>query len=248
MELLKSAKFAIAGVLIVAGITATSVFTIMGIDTMLSQQTPKDPFFTLKDKPPFRVKEMGTGPTVTDLHPLIALYRKNLSGEWIFHCSAMVVTNSYALTASHCLRDESGELTTEEIQVRTAELSLKNSLIVKAASMNPRADLGIVLGDFSQFQKALVARRGFWNHDGPYVNCGFPYGETPPVCIPFVPVTNHFFMIKGAGQLYPGMSGGPVIDTTMNEVVGLNLLADDGFVAVAPMIGFLGALQLELEN
>jgi len=249
MKYMKALNLSVLGFLMVVAITATAVLTIVGVEMALNYQKPKDPFLTLKDKPPFRAKELGTGPNVTELLPLIALYRKNVSGEWTFYCSAVVATNSYALTASHCLLNpETGEMTTEEIQVRTIELSMKNALIVKAASINRRADLGIVLGDFSNFKKVLVARRGFFGHKGPYVACGFPYGEAPPACIPFVPVINHFFMIKGIGHLYPGMSGGPVIDATTNEVVGLNILADDGFVAVAPMIGFLGALELELEN
>lgn len=220
-----------------------------GVEYALYYESPHDPLMTLKDKPKFKISEMNTSPGDNALKPVIAIYRKNLSGEWTYYCTAFVVTNAYALTASHCLMDgKTGELATDELQIRNIDLKPTNTITAKAASINSRADVGVVLGDFSAYKKLNIVRQGFFGHKGPYVSCGFPYGETPPLCIPFIPITNYFFKVKGHGALFPGMSGGPVIDVPTNDVVGLNLLAENEFVAVAPMIGIVGALQLELEE
>jgi hypothetical protein len=237
----------LVALMVIVGLTMIVKSTCVLIDQIAEIEVPVEGTFTMEKMPPFKASEMGTEPKKAK-NGMIAIYRKDDKGKWQFNCTAFVVTNVYAMTAGHCLNDhKTGYLTKEAIQVRLLDLK-ETTMIVHAASMNITADIGIVTGDFRQFQKNYINRDGFFGLKGPFVTCGFPYGDSPPQCIPFVPQSNYRFAIKGQGFVYPGMSGGPTYDVTTHMVVGINAAAGDGFVLVAPMIGFLGALELKLDK
>lgn len=181
--------------------------------------------------------------------PLIAMYRPDpISGKITFYCTGFVISDKLALTAGHCLKDKQDQrLTKDDIQIKDV---VQNDVgIARAGAINTRADMGVVVGDFSSFNKLKLSLSpgGFYFARGPYMACGFPWGAFPGVCLPFQPVSNYLFQIKGTGELYPGMSGGPVIDQYTGLVVAINTAVTDGFVIVAPTVGILGALELEVK-
>lgn len=198
--------------------------------------------------PPFVISDydnQAIGPSLRS--PIIGIYRKDENGKMQFHCTAFVVSNRYAITASHCLVDESWRIVRDKNYIH--DVTLKNTgIIAKAASINTRADLGAMIGDFSSFHKLkMETTYGMLKLSGPFFTCGFPWGATPPVCNGFRPQAPYYDKIKGLGFMTPGMSGGPVIDSATGMVGAVNVEVHDGDIAVAPVIGIFGALEIPVK-
>jgi S1-C subfamily serine protease len=162
-------------------------------------------------------------------------------------CSAAVIKDNIALTASHCVAHANmfGEMEVHKISVISL-LNVDNKNIKVKASVvgfNPRADYAVITGDFRKFKKLKY-------NDSPaadilfnkynLIACGFPYGVYVPACYPFSNPQKAFDVIKGKGQLYAGMSGGPVIDLATGTIYAVNSAVMDGFVVIAPIVNILG--------
>ena len=88
-----------------------------------------------------------------------------------------------------------------------------------------------------------------------FVSCGYPYGQREIVCPKFVMdhvVQGFKFSGKSPSMIFPGMSGGPVIDITSGQAIAVNYAsvpksdADmEAVPTVSPLIGFLGAFHIE---
>ena len=183
----------------------------------------------------------GTMPKNQSLAPIVKLADEK--GK--FFCSAFIIDANYAMTAAHCLDDESGHLRKKEIQIQSADGKIL--LKAKAAAMNRSMDVGLVMGDFSNFKvlpvdfvepEALIV-------NAPSMACGFPFGARIMTCSPFIPNGVQGFHISGIGQLVPGMSGGPVVNLATKNVIGINSAAGSGAVLVATPIGALAAFGIE---
>jgi hypothetical protein len=157
-------------------------------------------------------------------------------------CSATVISDTQILTAAHCLPQ----------QVEVTVLSLPNAkgkittLKAMAYKANFRADYAIIKGSFKRFSKMkiMINPRGdiFYSNYN-MVACGFAYGITD-ACFPLMGKPMKFIdQIKVVGQLYAGMSGGPVIDLNTGTVVAVNTAATDGFVIISPLIGLQDLLE-----
>lgn len=183
-------------------------------------------------------------------NPIIGLYREdhNNNDKMQFHCSAFVISNLYAVTASHCVVDAYGFMTKDSIHIYDADLK-DTGLIAVAASMDRRADLAVIMGNFAGFHKLKMDHvTGLMRLPGPFATCGFPWGSTPPLCNLFKPMGPFYEHVKGMGFLLPGMSGGPVIDMNSGMVGAINMALGDGFVIVAPVTGIFGALEIEVRE
>ncbi len=82
------------------------------------------------------------------------------------------------------------------------------------------------------------------------MTCGYPLGQTPLVCTPALVVAPIDSSIMAKGEMYPGMSGGPVIDPTSRQVIGLNTgtygdTKQPGTIIISPLMGILGAFGIE---
>jgi hypothetical protein len=181
--------------------------------------------------------------TTPKLQPIVQLYR---NGQ--FYCTAFVIGNNYALTASHCLVNEDWDGKTDD----AIEIRLDNKptgVVGKAAATDFRRDLGLISGDFRKFDIMPL------DNDDPglapdLITCGFPGGNKHVLCTHFIPEVNDLFSIKGEGFLQPGMSGGPVINPQINAVVGIGIVsypADEsgGGVGIASTCGILGDFGIE---
>jgi len=181
-------------------------------------------------------------------YPIVKLARER-DGEVKFFCSGYVADKHYIITAAHCLGDKFGSLKEGNVEIWNAN----NEKLADAtpAGMNNRVDYGILHGDFSKF-KTITSEfyaDGFNNPFATYVSCGYPYGQRRITCVNFRPkgptISGMGFSRLGTSTMLPGMSGGPVINKTANTVVAVNSAGHPRGVIVAPLMGLLGAFDIE---
>lgn len=158
-----------------------------------------------------------------------------------FFCSGVVISDRLAATANHCVD-------------RTMMFGPQS--FVKAISIRPpngkdvgisasvvggfsRSDTALITGDFSGFKKQgiitdvrLDINLLLANHI-PLITCGYPWGDRL-YCNPVVKRSRNNFAIIAEGNLYPGMSGGPVMLAETGEVVALNTAVADGNIIISP--------------
>jgi V8-like Glu-specific endopeptidase len=158
-----------------------------------------------------------------------AIIRIYTEGRYI--CTGTVISNTYVLTAAHCLkffmeiRPESGE-----------DLHIYGI----ASYRNYQTDIAVVQGDFSNFKKARLASSiTEWDSElnsSPLKSCGHPYGGEL-WCPIWSNTGTDLFMLKGYGyKFYPGMSGGPVLSSSGTIVGVISAVGENSLTLVAPTI------------
>jgi hypothetical protein len=168
----------------------------------------------------------------------------NSKGQHI--CSAFVVSNRYAITAAHCLDEASGILTRKKFKVFDIERK-DTGIEVEAVGLVNRMDMGLVMGDFSGFKKLSLDSppKGFLGRESSvFAACGFPMGDKE-LCIPQLVGPNIYFMVQVDRPVYPGMSGGPVIDLKDGTVVGIISSTERGGSLMAPIVSIWSAFGIE---
>ncbi len=178
-----------------------------------------------------------------------------------FFCSAFVISDVYAVTAGHCLEDD-GKLSTKDIvvfeTVRTGDATFEHKstgVVVHAAGINRRGDTGLITGDFSNFRKIKfspypsdilqILTQNLQIAKGQLVAVGFPYGDIPlSVPVTFKGTMN--FHLAAFGLLYPGMSGGVLIDPITGYAVGINSYVNNDIIAFSSVIGLLESLNVKV--
>lgn len=155
-------------------------------------------------------------------NPIIRL--KNLDG--VFYCSAFVVSNEYAITASHCIMSKMDLL--ERIPFRVFDDKNKDTnVLAMPLTKAARMDVAILRGNFKNFKKVVMPGPSqeyamvTSTSPGPWISCGYPF-DAELTCFPVSGLHQVDFFLAGGGQVYPGMSGGPLVDTSTNVVIGLN--------------------------
>jgi S1-C subfamily serine protease len=231
----------------------------------------------VKDLPPYSLSENNkqsedqTLPAVIRLHtgkPTEMEKLKSMVGlgsvqeEGQFFCSAFVVSDKYAITAGHCLEGEDG-INKKDIEIFISSQSegmvtptaRDTSVTAKAVGINRLGDTGLLIGDFSKFRKVKftpfakdlldIIRIAMMNN-GQLISVGFPYGAAPFVTpVQFVGV--HEFQLYGRAFLYPGQSGGPLIEPNTGYAIGINSSVDgSGGCNFSSLIGFLDSLKVEV--
>lgn len=184
--------------------------------------------------------------TISKQSALIRLHKDTPDEKERFYCSGFVISDVYAVTAAHCLYDGENQLDESTIYIHNP--IDKRITTAGAVALNVVSDLGLIRGDFTKFNKLKVdpSPDGPFRAKGQLVTCGFPYGDAQ-LCTPFFPREPRFVFIGGGGYIYPGMSGGPVIDIPSMTVIGVNSSISDGSVNIAPLIGLFYAAKVKVQ-
>lgn len=150
------------------------------------------------------------------LNPIIKLHLFLEEGEG--YCTGFVVDATHAFTAAHCTP---GLITNKTFATDETETS---HIAITDYHANVRADFAVLIGDFSRFNAIIVSTQepvvmklvGY-----PIASCGYPEGQKHLVCSVGqlqAPMDSHIYAL---GEMYPGMSGGPVLV----DVPGLDPIA-----------------------
>lgn len=166
-----------------------------------------------------------------------------------FYCSGVIVGPKTLITANHCV---DGALPGEEVaEVRDATKQ-PTGIVASFVAGNERADYAILTGDFSTFTirahttKPSEILNNIENNERELMACGYPYGGDL-LCAPVINRRMYAFYVAGAGFLYPGMSGGPVVDVASGRVIAVNSAVTDQVVLLSPLIEIYAALQITPE-
>ena len=175
---------------------------------------------------------------VTKFNAIVRLHDAK-SGQ--FFCTGVVISRFVIATAGHCL--EGRNPLDPDIEVRPMSgqpTKIYAGLASQGADV--RADQGALVGDFQAFN-SIHAVTDFESNisavsTGKHlVTCGYPL-SAKLLCTPFVYRSFYNFHFIGAGMLWGGQSGGPVIDLETGNVVGTNFASADTEILVNTLGGF----------
>jgi hypothetical protein len=172
-----------------------------------------------------------------------------------FRCTAAVVDAAYAVTAAHCVVNGSG--LGLESGMSVTDITSTHYGDVKVVGLVHRLDYALIYGDFSNFRKFRIKHKklelntmqsqlAIRNVAYPeeYQACGYPMGARTKNCVTFVPLASWGFQVIGTGQLFPGMSGGPVTDSS-GALVGVNSAVYADKSIISPVVGIFSAFGVE---
>lgn len=162
----------------------------------------------------------STQPAKALLPAIVRLYGS--TGHFI--CSGTVISKKVIITAAHCLG--SPPIITPMFEVRSVD-EKPRGIVAFVAGANPSSDLAVLHGDFQDFDTmSLTVRakeivRSFQGATPHLIVCGYPHGGDL-ACFPLLRPKQYMFQYEGTSNIYPGMSGGPVIDQDNNSVVAVS--------------------------
>lgn len=170
---------------------------------------------------------------------------KDHTGQFV--CTGFVIDGQYAVTAAHCVTDDHGRYSKEIYTIYNSKDQFVS--FANAVGASRRMDYAVIRGNFKRFERTLIASsENAMLPKSVYISCGYPMGQKQVYCVPLLTQSLYAFQVIGYGSLYPGMSGGPVVDPQTNTVVGLNSAMTPGpnsMMVISPLVGLLGAFNLD---
>lgn len=171
-----------------------------------------------------------------------------LESEGRGFCSGSVISDTEVLTAAHCISQATptGFVLAENFTVRSIEVNGHYMVATsKVKSFNGRQDVAIVYGDFRRFSKLKLETnpdKDILANNYNLASCGFPYGGQL-VCYTINNPEKMIDVISFTGQMYAGMSGGPVLDLKTNTIYAVNHAVTQGYVLAAPIVNLFDSLR-----
>lgn len=167
-----------------------------------------------------------------------------------FFCSGAVINDTTAITAAHCIVDNFGffmALSRKPIAIYTAN-GVNSYVVALPKAASPAADVGIIYGDFRNFEKQPIQKNANKIHEAFTLGakaCGFPWGGKL-TCFSVSKLGKYFFHYTSTdGGLWPGMSGGPVVDNN-GLLIGVNSAVSEKENIYAPIVEIDAMLGEEL--
>lgn len=165
-----------------------------------------------------------------------------------FFCSGVVINSKLIATAAHCVVESNpvGEIfgivnKRATVNVRGAD-GKDIGLIAKVDGAHVGSDQAILSGNFSRFSSLPLVDKVsedlalLLDNRRLLIACGYPYGAEL-FCVEVTSRIYYSFAIQGKSYLFPGMSGGPVIDVQTGKVLALNRAVGGTDVYVSPTMG-----------
>lgn len=189
-----------------------------------------------------KTQEANSEPPVDTRSSVVRLH--DMDGN--FFCSGVVVSDKNVMTAAHCV----DHLPPLDVSVSVRSFDGKQKALAWVRGAHSRADFAVLGGDFKSFRKQphsvnpkVILDKAFKSKE-PLVSCGYPYaGEL--LCLPVVKRGTFGFWITGDSNLYPGMSGGPVMDASTGTVIAVNSAMMGGYAILAPIVEIYAALRIK---
>lgn len=179
---------------------------------------------------------------------LPAIVRLHHAESGAFFCSGVVVNSKIILTAAHCIKKNDKA----PLKILVKSPSKKYATwFAEVGNYSERTDVGFIYGDFTGLATMPIETDPNEIHDqltqryGNIVACGFPNGGKLS-CSKVEDSSRYGFYYGGKGFLFPGMSGGPVINLDTGAVVAVNSAVDGEFIFVAPLIELQSMLDVKL--
>lgn len=195
---------------------------------------------TLDNLPALTHNSMGS------LNPIVRLIDKKTGRGF---CSGTVISDQYVLTAGHCLADN-GYLSKREVQIGLADGTILEGTSAPAG-LSLRIDLGLVKGDYKGFvhPKLHTSQINYYSveiqQSRPLMAAGYPLNTRYLTAASVRSGGPYLFMIVGLAAIYPGMSGGPVIDLELGQVVAVNTAMAGQVSFFTPTVSALALFGLE---
>lgn len=160
-------------------------------------------------------------------------------------CSATVIDAHFAVTAAHCVHDENQRgISGSEVQIFDKDGIERGK--ARAGGMLTDVDVAILVGDFKEFHGYDLSDNDTLFTEGhAFYTCGYPYGQKKLICNTFIPKDATDFEVVGTAVVRSGMSGGPIMDLSTGDIVGVNMGVNERGALITPTLGILGAFGIE---
>lgn len=173
-----------------------------------------------------------------------AAVRLSTAGEFV--CTGVVVSQYYVITAAHCVDDLRQEFVIEDS-------TKQQKYVGNVVGIYDAQDIALIYTDVHNGIRPAKA-----DFDGttttaievPVITCGYPKGQKKKLCIRAVLSGNYFFLRRGVGLLYTGMSGGPVYhdNPPYYTLIGVNSSVTQADILVGPITSLPDIFNVEVEE